>query len=72
MHNVEAGKDKQKYYGRAVEYTDNRTQSFHTYYDLENVMNKKGAGRCATPIPGVYVEDLLTKFHVPLPEDDKK
>eukprot|EP00050_Salpingoeca_kvevrii_P007549 m.296996 g.296996 ORF g.296996 m.296996 type:complete len:88 (-) comp13499_c0_seq1:97-360(-) len=31
-------KDARGYYGRSVEYTDNHTQSLHTYYDLEIAM----------------------------------
>lgn len=38
----------------------------HTYYDLENVMVKS---RNAPPVPGVPIEDLLTKFAT---ENDKK
>ena len=50
-----------------LRYTDNRDGgSLHTYYDLENTMVKT---RNAPPVPGVFIEDLLTKYAT---ENDKK
>eukprot|EP00040_Diaphanoeca_grandis_P001615 m.18991 g.18991 ORF g.18991 m.18991 type:complete len:113 (-) comp12296_c0_seq1:333-671(-) len=48
--------DKQGYFGRSVEYTDNSISSFHTYYDLEGTMRGE---RCEQPVPGIPTKDLM-------------
>jgi len=56
-HIHEGKPDKNGYFGRSIEYTDDKNlHEYQTYYDLENVMATERVGQ---PVPGTPDKDLM-------------